>query len=76
MAKIKFGSSWKVQSPCAGCTVRELGCHGKCDKYAEYQQKLFDFKKKVLSTRDKEAVVTSYITNEKIKNAHAKVWER
>ena len=27
-----------MNAPCRGCTDREMGCHGKCDKYKEYKQ--------------------------------------
>jgi hypothetical protein len=23
-------------APCKGCQERQIGCHGKCEKYAEY----------------------------------------
>ena len=26
--------------PCKGCDDRYIGCHGKCDKYKEYRDKL------------------------------------
>lgn len=28
-----------MNAPCRGCTDREMGCHGKCDKYKEYKEK-------------------------------------
>ena len=28
--------SKKVKSPCYKCEDREVGCHGKCEKYQEY----------------------------------------
>ena len=26
-------------SPCMGCESREIGCHGKCERYAAFKQK-------------------------------------
>lgn len=26
-----------MNTPCRGCPDREIGCHGRCDRYAEYQ---------------------------------------
>lgn len=28
-----------MKSPCYGCQDRALGCHGKCEQYAEYRVK-------------------------------------
>lgn len=28
-----------VDSPCKDCPDREVGCHGRCDKYQEYVKK-------------------------------------
>ncbi len=25
-----------INSPCHGCKEREIGCHGKCPRYAEF----------------------------------------
>lgn len=25
-----------MTAPCKGCPQRQVGCHGKCEKYAEY----------------------------------------
>lgn len=29
-----------VKSPCMGCTIRTLGCHGKCGQYAVYRKNI------------------------------------
>lgn len=73
---MKFGSSWKIQSPCNGCSVRELGCHSKCDKYADYQNELFEYKKKVLRRKAEDEIVKGYVVKEQIKIARSKIWER
>ena len=28
----------KAIAPCKDCVERESGCHGKCEKYAEYKK--------------------------------------
>ena len=28
-----------INPPCYNCTNRELGCHGKCEKYLTFKQK-------------------------------------
>lgn len=30
----------RSKPPCKGCVKRNPGCHGKCDKYAEWKCKL------------------------------------
>lgn len=29
-----------VSAPCYGCEVREVACHDRCEKYAEYRKHL------------------------------------
>lgn len=48
----------RISGPCMGCEEREVGCHSKCEKYAEYQQKLDDYKNVVYKERNKEALFT------------------
>ena len=35
-----FGYNFMIHNPCKDCTDREVGCHGKCDKYAQYRKDL------------------------------------
>jgi len=41
----------KPKAPCGDCTERTVGCHGTCEKYAEFQSEWRkirrEFKKKV-----------------------------
>lgn len=32
-----------IQSPCFNCTKRSIGCHGKCNAYDDYKEKLNDY---------------------------------
>lgn len=31
-----------VKPPCHGCTDRRVGCHGECQRYKEYKEKMSD----------------------------------
>lgn len=35
-----FGYNFRIFNPCKDCADREVGCHGKCDKYAQYREEL------------------------------------
>jgi len=35
-------------APCKGCSEREIGCHGSCEKYSEYRSAMDDIRKKQL----------------------------
>ena len=35
-----------IKAPCKNCPDRELGCHGKCEKYQEYRTKVNEYNKK------------------------------
>lgn len=35
-------------APCKGCSEREIGCHGSCEKYSEYRDVVNDIRKKQL----------------------------
>ena len=38
--RILFGHNFVIYNPCKDCTDREVGCHGKCEKYATYRAEL------------------------------------
>ena len=38
--RILFGHNFVIFNPCKDCTDREVGCHGKCEKYAQYRAEL------------------------------------
>lgn len=34
-----FSDDWNgVKCPCKGCADREIGCHGKCERYAAFKE--------------------------------------
>ena len=38
--KMLFGYNFQVANPCKDCADREVGCHGKCEKYKAYRHEL------------------------------------
>ena len=73
---MKYGSSWKVQSPCLGCADRFVGCHSKCDRFTAYQQELSEFKNEMIKRKTAEETVDEYVTKAQIKNSRKKKYER
>nr|DAI77800.1 MAG TPA: hypothetical protein [Caudoviricetes sp.] len=37
-----------MTAPCKNCQDREVGCHSKCDRYAEYNRQREDIRQKRL----------------------------
>lgn len=58
---MKFGSSWIIKAPCkkdgVECPKRVDGCRNTCKEYAEYQQKLTAFKKKMFIKKETERLI-------------------
>jgi hypothetical protein len=58
---MKFGSSWAVKAPCKAngidCPERTIGCRNDCEKFAEYQKKLYDFKKNMFRHQQYEKLM-------------------
>jgi hypothetical protein len=44
----------KIECPCKNCTDRQVGCHSKCEKHAEYQAERERAYKQVCETYEKE----------------------
>lgn len=45
-----------MDSPCYKCSLRYLGCHGKCEKYQEYKKEL----RRVKTLRTNEEVIDEF----------------
>lgn len=58
---MKFGSTWVVNAPCKKdgieCPKRVFGCRKTCPEYAEYEQKLADFKKNIFVHKETERLI-------------------
>lgn len=48
-----------VNSPCKGCTDRCVGCHSKCEKYAEFKAEL----ERLKSIARKDEILVNYERN-------------
>ena len=51
----------KIKCPCKDCTDRQVGCHSKCEKHAEYQAEC---------ERAYKQVVEAYANERKIEKCH------
>ena len=40
--------------PCKGCQDREVGCHGKCTKYIEWNKQVEEIREKRINIRELE----------------------
>lgn len=47
-------------SPCKDCPDREVGCHGKCEKYINYQKENSEVKKYIAKEKKKNNVLNSH----------------
>lgn len=45
---------------CQGCTERVVGCHGTCEKYAEYRQALSNRKKRIHKAKLKDLLIHDF----------------
>lgn len=77
---MKFGSSWKIQSPCkplgVDCPKRALGCHAVCEDFADYKKRLAEFKRNIFARKNKEGIVDEFVAAPQIKYTHGKKYER
>ena len=53
-----------------------MGCRNNCEKYAEYQEKLYEFKRNMLTRQKRENRLDDYATDQKIKYIGGKKYER
>ena len=47
----------KPQSPCKDCEDREVGCHGKCEKYQRFHEDIVAYSEVVKVNKMKDAKV-------------------
>lgn len=77
---MKFVPSWAVKAPCkvngVECPERKPGCRDSCQRFAEYQQKLSEFKKNMFSRKRADEIADGFITDTKIKLTSGKKYER
>ena len=46
----------KMMSPCKDCSDRQLGCHGKCEKYAAFK----DVRKEINYNKARDSKINSF----------------
>ena len=59
-----------MKTPCADCTEREVGCHGKCERYQAYREDIEHRKKPELYAK---CDYDGYVRDVKIKIALRRV---
>lgn len=42
------------KNPCYGCGDRKVGCHGGCERYAEYKAMITELKEKEIKGRRRD----------------------
>lgn len=62
--------------PCNKCQERSAECHGKCEKYKEYRQKLDSIKAECSKAKQKEVNLKSYVNETHLKNTRQKDHEK
>lgn len=61
-----------MRSPCMGCAEREIGCHGRCERYGQFRRARVE----ALEVRKKEADVVDYVVIMEDKTAGRKHRQR
>jgi len=60
------------QAPCKDCTKRELGCHGKCELYKEFQVETQEFKRNIKKQKRESNEHIAYLKDVKEKHRRCK----
>ena len=50
----------KPKAPCKDCANRVLGCHGTCERYAEYKTGIAEEKERVKAAYSGESLAENY----------------
>lgn len=61
----------KDSTPCKDCNDRDVGCHGKCEKYKAFQERLREDRKKRVEAYAPEQMHENYS-----RNLHQKIQRR
>ena len=67
-----FKPGWTRDSPCLGCGDRSVGCHGKCERYAQYKAEGLEDWKKRRDTYTAERNIEGYEVAKKVEMAKKK----
>lgn len=52
-----------MDAPCKDCTRREVGCHGKCESYVEWQKEHVEQKRQEKRLKQCGQVAAAYISD-------------
>lgn len=52
-----------IGSPCLGCTDRQVGCHGNCEKYKAFKEVTISRSREVQRQKREEAMYHTYRSN-------------
>ena len=55
----------KSLNPCKDCTERTIGCHGKCEKYAEWVKKENAISDKIATAKTRRNEIEGYFEKKK-----------
>lgn len=61
-------------SPCKECEEREVGCHGRCEKYQAYRSELDKVTQVIREQKEAEAVTDGYVVTmrQKLRRVYAR----
>lgn len=62
----------KPTPPCKDCQDREIGCHGKCPKWADYEQAKIDRIKSIAEANRSDCLYMSVMKKQKDKRMRRK----
>jgi len=63
--------SVKLSAPCKDCEDRGVGCHGKCEKYRAYKERMSEERRKCLKAYGDEQIHENYC-----RKVHEKIVKR
>ena len=58
----------KTIAPCKDCPERQVGCHSKCRKYADWSEQMKKNRIEITNTYRADREVEDYTVKEKLKN--------
>lgn len=62
----------RFTAPCQDCGRREVGCHGKCEEYAQFHAAVVSDKQKQIEQSESAADKYAYEKSREVKNRSAK----
>jgi len=63
----------KADAPCMECTNRTVGCHSKCEVYAEWNSQWKKIRSEIKQKAREEEIVNGYVAREVCKGTGKKL---